>query len=181
MHIDLRLAQRLGLSLNDKTRYHLVYDECAGVLVGVYDDLDLAIGGMRGSVAEYDARCTPESNRDTVGCVRHYGKGLMQNQSVWEVLAQMRIAVLEDLESAGARLREDAGEGRSDPKAQNGPVMWHNWRAPAAVDRYIRAHPAEHSEALGMLDSSISCRIQTPLYPPSLELEPLAPAVEDTA
>lgn len=156
MHVDLRLAQRLGLSLNDKARYHLVYDECAGVLIGVYDDLDLAIGGMRGSVAEYDARCTPESNRRTVGYARHYGKGLMQNQSVWSVLAQMRFAVLEDL------------------------CMPHDWRAPAAVDRYILAHPTECADALDMLADSISRRMQTPLYPPNLELGPLAHALEES-
>ena len=78
--IDLRLLKDFGLSLNTKTKYHIVYDQCAYAILGVYDNYETAIRRWYNtSVEQYE-----EDVRNGMAY-----KGLVLNLSVWELLEHL--------------------------------------------------------------------------------------------
>lgn len=67
-HIDFRMLQRFGLSLNTKKTYKMVYDPCTWTLLGVY-----------------------EQNQDESS-----SKGIFTHLSVWDVLDCLRKVIVEE-------------------------------------------------------------------------------------
>ena len=97
-NIDFRLIKQYGLSLNDKTKYHISYCCHTWRIRGIYEELDKAIECMGGTPEEYDRECNETYKRDFIGNNCHYSKGLMQNLNVWELLEQLSDCILEDIE-----------------------------------------------------------------------------------
>lgn len=98
MNIDFRLIKQYGLSLNNKTKYHIVYCSHTWTIQGIYEDLDKAIEHSGGTSEEYDSQCNEIYNRDFIGDNYHYSKGFVQNLNVWQLLEQLGGCILEDME-----------------------------------------------------------------------------------
>jgi len=98
MNIDFRLIKQYGLSLNDKTKYHIVYCCHTWTIRGIYEDLDKAIECSGGTPEEYDSQCNETYNRDFIGDNYHYSKGFVQNLNVWQLLEQLGQCILEDID-----------------------------------------------------------------------------------
>ena len=81
-HIDFRLLQRFGLSLNTKKTYFMVYDPCCcpWTLMGVYDNIEDAVVHLDITVEEFLKDCDQGVD---------FSKGFYYNLSVWDVLERL--------------------------------------------------------------------------------------------
>jgi hypothetical protein len=72
MHINLKLLQHYGLTLDMRKKYHIVYECCTHALLCISDDLDQLFED------DWIDRDDYEKNGDS--------KGVMTNMNVWELL-----------------------------------------------------------------------------------------------
>lgn len=97
MDIDLRMIAKYGLSLDSRTRYHLVYDCHTWTVLGVYTDLAEAVRRLEPALpADYDYRT-------------YRAKGLAKDIDVWELLRELSYTVSTELRS-----RRHAGKSATD-------------------------------------------------------------------
>ena len=93
MHIDLRMLQKYGLTLDTKTRYHMVCCCHTWCVRGVYTDLTEAIRHLEGPYGDYDPDI-PEKN------YAYHAKGLAKNLDVWDLLRELSYTVGDETTSA---------------------------------------------------------------------------------
>lgn len=136
--VDFRLLKNFGLSLSTKKKYFIRFDPCCWVIMGVWDDLELALKrGYNTTLEEYRTKIVgckeflyQDENKQNVfadldenfsGHAYGFYKGFFQNLDVWTLLGLLHDDVLEGMDIPWKIARYGIYEGEE----HNGYITGH--------------------------------------------------------